>query len=219
MKANNNYSFILYNYSTKEKIYAIYIDFVDEKIKIDPDKNQSEHGPHIKHYLIEIPNRYIDNNTRDIQIIHNTSELERALTSLRKAKKILIEIPSSLEYQKRVEYYENVIGKYQVWFEKNVPDFIPDDYNIATNTNDPELRVAVKLLKQLRNEKKALKLYRSKPTPKIMKEIIDKHRFKSSEIANCTKIGADLGIDPETAKSWIEKLGLSDYAFNPKHLK
>jgi len=219
LKANNNYSFILYNYSTKEKIYAIYIDFVDEKIKIDPDKNQSEHGPHINHYLIEIPNRYIDNNTRDIQIIHNTSELERALTSLRKAKKILIEIPSSLEYQKRVEYYENVIGKYQVWFEKNVPDFIPDDYNIATNTNDPELRVAVKLLKQLRNEKKALKLYRSKPTPKIMKEIIDKHRFKSSEIANCTKIGADLGIDPETAKSWIEKLGLSDYAFNPKHLK
>ena len=219
MKANNNYSFILYNYSTKEKIYAIYIDFVDEKIKIDPDKNQSEHGPHINHYLIEIPNRYIDNNTRDIQIIHNTSELERALTSLRKAKKILIEIPSSLEYQKRVEYYENVIGKYQVWFEKNVPDFTPDDYNIATNTNDPELRVAVKLLKKLRNEKKALKLYRSKPTPKIMKEIIDKHRFKSSEIANCTKIGADLGIDPETAKSWIEKLGLSDYAFNPKHLK
>ena len=219
MKANNNYSFILYSYSTKEKIYAIYIDFVDGKIKIDPDKNESDYGPHLNHYPIEIPNRYIDNNTRDIQIIHNTSELERALTSLRKAKKILIEIPSSLEYQKRVEYYENVIGKYQVWFEKNVPDFIPDDYNIATNTNDPELRVAVKLLKQLRNEKKALKLYRSKPTPKIMKEIIDKHRFKSSEIANCTKIGADLGIDPETAKSWIEKLGLSDYAFNPKHLK
>ena len=32
-------------------------------------------------------------------------------------------------------------------------------------------------------------------------------------------IGKEIGRDPETAKRWIQKLGLSDYAFNPKHLK
>ena len=52
-----------------------------------------------------------------------------------------------------------------------------------------------------------------------MKVIIDKNRFKSNDIANCTKIGKEIGRDPETAKRWIQKLGLSDYAFNPKHLK
>ena len=85
--------------------------------------------------------------------------------------------------------------------------------------NNPEHRVAVNIIKKLTKQQKALKLHRYKPTQMEMKEIIDKHRFKSNDKANCTKIGNELDIDPETAKRWIQKLGLSDYAFNPKHLK
>ena len=51
-----------------------------------------------------------------------------------------------------------------------------------------------------------------------MQETIDKNRFKNDKCNN-TKVGSDLGVDPETAKRWIEKLGLSDYAYNPHHLK
>jgi len=85
--------------------------------------------------------------------------------------------------------------------------------------NNAEHRVAVKKIKQLRNENKALKLHTGKPSRMAMKVIIDKNRFKSNDIANCTNIGKEIGRDPETAKRWIQKLGLSDYAFNPKHLK
>ena len=85
--------------------------------------------------------------------------------------------------------------------------------------NNAEHRVAVNIIKKQKRQLGALKLHRHKPTQMEMKEIIDKHRFKSNDKANCTKIGDALDIDPETAKRWIQKLGLSDYAFNPKHLK
>ena len=93
------------------------------------------------------------------------------------------------------------------------------DNNIIRNDGDAEHRVAVKMIKKQKRQLRALKLHRHKPTQMEMKEIIDKHRFKSNDKANCTKIGNELGIDPETSKRWIQKLGLSDYAFNPKHLK
>jgi len=93
------------------------------------------------------------------------------------------------------------------------------DKNIIRNDGDAEHRVAVKMIKKQKRQLRALKLHRHKPTQMEMKEIIDKHRFKSNDKANCTKIGNELDIDPETAKRWIQKLGLSDYAFNPKHLK
>ena len=51
-----------------------------------------------------------------------------------------------------------------------------------------------------------------------MKEIIDRNRFKNGKCNN-TKIGEELAIDGETALAWIKKLGLSAYAYNPKHLK
>ena len=93
------------------------------------------------------------------------------------------------------------------------------DNNIFRNDGDAEHRVAVKIIKKQKRQLRALKLHRHKPNQMEMKEIIDKHRFKSNDKANCTKIGDALDIDPETAKRWIQKLGLSDYAFNPKHLK
>jgi hypothetical protein len=114
-------------------------------------------------------------------------------------------------------------------FEEGIKKFISpqakqiyideQDNNIIRNDGDAEHRVAVKIIKKQKRQLRALKLHRHKPTQMEMKEIIDKHRFKSNDKANCTKIGNELGIDPETAKRWIQKLGLSDYAFNPKHLK
>ena len=83
---------------------------------------------------------------------------------------------------------------------------------------DGEHRSAVQMVKKLSRQNKALKIHRHKPNPMEMKEIIDKNRFKNDKCNN-TKVGSDLGVDPETAKRWIEKLGLSDYAYNPHHLK
>ena len=46
----------------------------------------------------------------------------------------------------------------------------------------------------------------------------DRCRFKNGKCNN-TKVGDKLGIDGETALAWIKNLGLSDYAYNPNHLK
>ena len=78
------------------------------------------------------------------------------------------------------------------------------------------------LIKSLSHDKKkyktALKYLRYKPTKMEMKYIIDKCLFKNGKCNN-TKVGEILAIDGETAKAWIEQLGLSDYAYNPYYLK
>ena len=85
---------------------------------------------------------------------------------------------------------------------------------------DAEKSVMVSKIKHLSKEKKklanALKIMRHKPTETELAEIIDRCRFKNGKCNN-TKVGEELGIDGETALSWIKKLGLSDYAYNPKH--
>ena len=83
---------------------------------------------------------------------------------------------------------------------------------------DGEHRNAVQMVKKLTRQNKALKIHRHKPNQVEMQETIDKNRFKNDKCNN-TKVGSDLGVDPETAKRWIEQLGLSDYAYNPHHLK
>ena len=87
-----------------------------------------------------------------------------------------------------------------------------------TIDGNAELRVAHKKIKHFKNENRALKIFRHKPNQMEMKEIIDRCRFKNDK-CNDTKVGEALGIHPDTAKTWIKKLGLSDYAWNPKHLK
>ena len=52
-----------------------------------------------------------------------------------------------------------------------------------------------------------------------MKKIIDDCRFKTTDVCNDSAVGRKVGKDSETAHRWIEKLGLSYYAYNPKHLK
>ena len=55
-----------------------------------------------------------------------------------------------------------------------------------------------------------------KPVSK-MKKIIDDCRFKTTDVCNDSAVGRKVGKDSETAHRWIEKLGLSYYAYNPKH--
>jgi len=92
----------------------------------------------------------------------------------------------------------------------------------TTPEPDAEKSVMVSKIKHLSKEKKklanALKTMRHKPNQFEMKEIIDRCRFKNGK-CNSTKVGDELGIDGETALSWIKKLGLSDYAYDPNHLK
>ena len=85
-------------------------------------------------------------------------------------------------------------------------------------TADGEYLSAVNLIKSLKKQNKALKLHRHKPTQMEMRNIIDDNRFKNDKCNN-TKVGEALNIDPDTAKAWIEQLGLSDYAWNPENLK
>ena len=111
------------------------------------------------------------------------------------------------------------------WFEqkgishKDIKSYFKgNDNENETSTIDPEHSVAINIIKKQKRQISAMKIHRHKPTQMEMKQVIDKNRFKN-EKANNTKIGEELGVDPETAKSWIKKLGLSDYAYNPNHLK
>ena len=135
----------------------------------------------------------------------------------------------SLETILEEMHFETVI-------KPQLPTFvIPDDYTpppppepdkskLQSQLDDvtAELRNARTIAKNTSREKNklqtALKHLRHKPTQMEMKVIIDRNRFKSGKCNN-TKVGKELAIDGETALTWIKKLGLSDYAYNPKHLK
>jgi len=97
--------------------------------------------------------------------------------------------------------------------DKNSEEVVNDSID-----NNAEHRVAVDMVKKQRKTIKALRLHRHKPSQMEMKEIIDRCRFKNDKCNN-TKVGEALDIHPDTAKAWIKQLGLSDYAWNPKHLK
>ena len=117
-----------------------------------------------------------------------------------------IELPESMKrFKPYIKLYEETIANNHQ--EPKNPD----------EDTKTELRIAHEKIKQFKKEKTALKIHRYKPKQMEMKNIIDRNRFINDK-ANCTKIGNELGIDPETAKRWIEKLGLSDYAFNPENL-
>ena len=55
----------------------------------------------------------------DICSYHNSRELDRATEELNKCKKTLSEIPTSRIHLQEKEYYENIIGNYREWFDKN----------------------------------------------------------------------------------------------------
>ena len=108
--------------------------------------------------------------------------------------------------------------------EEYLPPPEPEPPPVRTDYDDlkAEFRNQQQLIKILSKDKKkykaAIKNMRHKPTQMEMKHIIDKCLFKNGKCNN-TKVGEILAIDGETAKAWIEQLGLSDYAYNPDHLK
>ena len=58
-------------------------------------------------------------NIDTICIDHNSTELERAEKRFEQVKQTLKKIPSSDEYLNQKEYYENVIGEYLIWYDRN----------------------------------------------------------------------------------------------------
>ncbi|MBT5531111.1 MAG: hypothetical protein HOK35_18295 [Cytophagia bacterium] len=95
----------------------------------------------------------------------------------------------------------------------------PSSQEIYIADVNAEIRNARKIIKKKDMKIEALQLLSAKPTNPGMKNLIDGNRFKSNDKANCSAIGEKLGKDGQTIKAWIKQLGLSDYAFNPNHLK
>jgi len=87
-------------------------------------------------------------------------------------------------------------------------------YKIPT---DGEQVAMVNKIKSQSKKIKALKIFGKMPDKDTMVKIIDDCRFKTTEKCNDSAVGRKIGKDSETAKRWIEKLGLSYYAYNPKH--
>jgi len=89
----------------------------------------------------------------------------------------------------------------------------------SPENTDHEKRVMVKKIKEQSRQIKALKIHGKMPDKDTMKKLIDGCRFKTTEKCNDSALGRKLGKNSETAKAWVEKSGLSYYAYNPKHLK
>ena len=159
---------------------------------------------HIAHFdtypdkIFEVPDRLSEAEQRIASLQRIGSELPEEVETIK----------SSLMHKPPLEDISKTKEKYSVRYKEPEPDV--------------EKSVMVEKILHLSKEKKklktALKHLRHKPTQMEMKVIIDRNRFKSGKCNN-TKVGKELAIDGETALAWIKKLGLSDYAYNPKNLK
>ena len=96
------------------------------------------------------------------------------------------------------------------------PDTKPEEASKLIDELNNQLMVANKKVIEQRDKNKALALRNKKLTRDEMVAVIDSCR-KLNGKGNNEAVGRKLGVDGETAKAWIEKLGLSDYAYNPKH--
>jgi len=89
-----------------------------------------------------------------------------------------------------------------------------EDLKRVLQHRNNELRNAHNIIKQQKRKNVSLeKRHKGMPSVDKMISLIDEHRFKSSGKANCSALGRQLGVDSETVKSWIQKLGLFNYAF------
>ena len=114
------------------------------------------------------------------------------------------------------ERFEYIYEKTKVFSKKEFEDFKSQIIQGITKQSD-----IVKLKKDYDGVNKELmiahKKIKSKPVKKNqvtedeMKDVIDDNRFKNGKV-NLTKVGKHYEIDPDTAKSWISRLRLSDYA-------
>ena len=88
-------------------------------------------------------------------------------------------------------------------------------------TSDNEKIVMVKKIKELtkKNKAQSLTIQTGRPNKEQMMHYIDDGCRKRNGKCNNEAVGRKLGIDGETAKRWIEELGLSNYAYNPNHIE
>ena len=148
----------------------------------------------------------------EIEVPDRMSEAEQKLESLHRIGSELPEeietIKSSMMYESPPEDVSKTKEKYSVRY-KTPPPVIDNEAVVRTN-KIKELSAKVKA--------QALIIKSGRPDGMQMKHIIDSCR-KLNGKCNNEAVGRKLGIDGETAKSWIEDLQLSEYAYNPKHLK
>ena len=114
------------------------------------------------------------------------------------------------------ERFMYITDEKKVFSKKEFEDFKSKIMQGITKQSD-----IVKLKKDYDGVNKELmiahKKIKSKPVKKNqvtedeMKDVIDDNRFKNGKV-NLTKVGKHYEIDPDTAKSWISRLRLSDYA-------
>ena len=120
-------------------------------------------------------------------------------------------------FEERSEY---IYEKTKVFSKKEFEEFksgLMQGIKKRTDIEDvnAELRNAHLIIKKF---KKKQVIKKHQVTKEEMIDVIDANRFKNG-ICNNTKVGKHFDITGETALSWIERLGLSEYAYNPKHLK
>ena len=133
--------------------------------------------------------------------------------------------------------FDDIMGSTQIK-KKDFNDFksqLMQGIKKNTDVDDmkAELRNAHNLIKEGKKIKKkeiddirkhysakddAIQIWSKNPSESEMISVIDACRFKNG-VCNNTSVGKYFGIDGETAKSWIEKLHLSEYAYNPQKLK
>ena len=111
----DTFRFILYQFIEDNELGYLWIVYSSGKICFDVEKGLA-HIP-ISSYG-EIPK--IDGVSEENILEHlNSLELKRAKEALGKVKTILKEIPSSKDHISQRKYYENVIGEYLIWYDRN----------------------------------------------------------------------------------------------------
>ena len=111
----DTFRFILYQFIEDNELGYLWIVYSSGKICFDVANGLapipiSSYG--------EIPK--IDGVSEENILEHlNSLELKRAKEALRKVKIILKEIPSSKDHISQRKYYENVIGEYLIWYDRN----------------------------------------------------------------------------------------------------
>ena len=111
----DTFRFILYQFIEDNELGYLWIEYSSGKICFDVAKG-------LYHIPIssfgEIPK--IDGISEENILEHlNSLELKRAKESLSKVKTILKKIPSSKDHISQRKYYENVIGEYLIWYDRN----------------------------------------------------------------------------------------------------
>ena len=92
---------------------------------------------------------------------------------------------------------------------------------VSPTVVDNEKVAMVNTIKKLSSKVKAqsLTIQTGRPNKEQMMHYIDDGCRKRNGKCNNEAVGRKLGIDGETAKRWIEDLGLSNYAYNPNHIE